>query len=73
MWGGVQAGQGQAQTRGREKSPAPGTHCAGISRTFACSCPPALQPEGCWHLHFTDEKTEARRGCGQAGDQQNWD
>lgn len=35
--------------------------------------PPPLQPEGCWHLHLTDEKTEAQRGCGQAGNQQNWD
>ena len=37
MWGSVQAGQGQAQTRGREESPAPDTHCAGISCTFTYS------------------------------------
>ena len=40
MRGGVQAGQGQAQTRGREESPAPDAHCAGISRTFTYSRPP---------------------------------
>lgn len=60
MWGGVQAGQGQAQTRGREESPAPGTHCAGISQHFRLFLPALSSSLRSQHLHFTDEKTEAR-------------
>lgn len=73
MRGGVQAGQGQAQTQEREESAAPDTHCAGISRTFTYSRPPPSPACGYWHHHFADEKTEPQRGCGQAGNRQNWD
>lgn len=72
MWGGVQAGQGQAQTRGREESPASDTHCAGISCTFTYSRLPPSPACRYWHLHFTDKKTEAQRGCGQAGNRRTW-
>lgn len=69
MWGGVQAGQGRPRhEEGRSHRQA----LTVLALPFALFLPAALQPGGCWHLHFTDGKTEARR-CGQAGDQQNWD